>query len=169
MAFPPLLSHRPRTGDLKMTIRNTDTVSSIVADMNTNAVPRDEVMTLLTENLLTDSEKLLYLGEIEVINLVDLKEILDAQRALAEKAASAAKLREKGKLPPFTTAEWLEKAPSFVIPFGETKLDVKPKAFKTGSYGSYGSGVTTILIDGHEVACRVSVNLTVSNSKHTSS
>ena len=164
MAFPPLLSHRPRTGDFEMTIRNTDSVASIVTDLNADAAPRNEVMTLLTENLLTDSENLLDLDDIEVIDRVDLKEILDAQRALADKAASAAKLRKKGKLPPFSTEEWLEKAPSFVIPFGETKLDVKPKAFQTGSYGSYGSGVTTIIVDGHEV-----VNLTVSNSKHASS
>jgi len=144
-------------------------ISEIVAQMNRDAKNGADTdlgwVTELTTNLLADSDNLLDLADAEYVDRKDLKKILDAQRVLADKSGRASKLRANGKLPPFTGDEWLSSAPEFSVRLGETDINVKPKKFKTGSYGSFGRGTTTIVVDGKQVPCSVTMTVVVNNSK----
>lgn len=138
------------------------TVGNFVAACE--GLDRDEVLASIDGVHLTDSENLLNLLDLP-IERNDLREIMEQQesyRAFAEKA-------KKVKKPaPVSRAQWLDKAPAFVISLGDQELEVKPKEFKTGSFGSYGQGIVTLVVDGVEVPCRVSMNVVVQNSKFAS-
>ena len=122
----------------------------------------ETVVDVLTTMWLTDQDNLLDLQDINVLSRQDVKDICLKQSELAGLVKQATGNK---KLPPFTTEQWMEKAPSFTVDLGGTEIEVKPKAFKSGSFGSFGNGRTTILVDGKEVACSVSMTVFVNNSK----
>jgi hypothetical protein len=176
--FPPPISTlffgaSAKVGDNTMTnltqsdalgihLANDMAISEIVHLVNDTDATAEAVVGVLTTLWLTDGNNLLDLQDINVLSRDDVKDICLKQGELAGLVKQA---NSKKKLPPFTAEEWMDKAPSFTVDLGGTEIEIKPKAFKSGSFGSFGNGRTTILVDGKEVACSVSMTVVVNNSK----
>ena len=143
-------------------LTNDMAISELVHLVNETDATAEAVVEVLTTMWLTEQNDLLDLQDINVLSRQDVKDICLKQSELAGLVKQATGNK---KLPPFTTEQWMEKAPSFTVDLGGTEIEVKPKAFKSGSFGSFGNGRTTILVDGKEVACSVSMTVVVNNSK----
>jgi len=143
-------------------LANDMAISEIVHLVNDTDATAEAVVEVLTTMWLTHQDDLLDLQDINVLSRADVKDISRKQGELAQLVKRATGTKN---LPPFNKEEWMEKAPSFTVDLGGTEIEVKPKAFKSGSFGSFGNGRTTILVDGKEVACSVSMTVVVNNSK----
>ena len=124
---------------------------------------RDVVIEEAADTHLTDSENLLDLIDIESIGREDVKAIMETQEGIRDFAKKAKSVKKPA---PVSRAQWLEHAPTFNVSLGDQELTVSPKEFKTNSFGSYGQGIITLVVDGVDVPCRVSMNVVVQNSKY---
>ena len=156
------MTNLTQSDTLGIHLANDMAISEIVHLVNDTDATAEAVVSVLTTLWLTDGNNLLDLQDINVLSRDDVKDICLKQGELAGLVKQAS---SKKKLPPFTAEEWLDKAPSFTVDIGGTEIEVKPKAFKSGSFGSFGNGRTTMLVDGKEVTCSVSMTVVVNNSK----